>query len=172
MEQKKESAVIGIIMGSSTDWETMRHADEILKEFSIHYECQIVSAHRTPDRMSEYAKSASDRGMEVIVAAAGGAAHLPGMVAAYTHLPVLGVPVQSKTLGGIDSLLSIVQMPAGIPVGTLSIGRAGAVNAALLAIAITSLNRPRLQAELQSFRTRQTNAILAANLHSETSDSV
>ena len=156
--------VIGVIMGSTSDWETMRHAEETLQQFSVGYECQVVSAHRTPDRMRDYARAAAGRGLEVIVAAAGGAAHLPGMVAAHTTLPVLGVPVQSHALHGIDSLLSIVQMPAGVPVGTLAIGRAGAVNAALLAVAIAALSRPALGAELEAFRARQTAAVLEATL--------
>ena len=156
--------VIGVIMGSASDWETMQHADATLREFAVPYECRVVSAHRTPERMREYARSAAQRGIEVIVAAAGGAAHLPGMVAAYTTLPVLGVPVQSRTLHGIDSLLSIVQMPAGVPVGTLAIGRAGAVNAALLAVSIAALSRPPLRAELDAYRARQTAAVETAEL--------
>src|SRR3954451_5481253 len=126
----------GVIMGSKSDWETMRHAAEVLREFGVPHECRIVSAHRTPDRMSEYAKSAEGRGIEVIIAGAGGAAHLPGMTAAHTLVPVLGVPVESKALKGMDSLLSIVQMPGGIPVGTMAIGTAGARNAALFAVAM------------------------------------
>ena len=156
--------VIGVIMGSASDWETMRHADATLCEFSLPYECRVVSAHRTPERMRAYARQAAARGLEVIVAAAGGAAHLPGMVAAYTSLPVLGVPVRSHALHGVDSLLSIVQMPAGVPVGTLAIGRAGAVNAALLALSIAALSRPSLRAELDAYRTRQTAAVEAAEL--------
>ena len=157
-------AVIGVIMGSASDWETMRHAERTLREFPVAYECRVVSAHRTPERMREYARGAARRGLEVIVAAAGGAAHLPGMVAAYTTLPVLGVPVQSHALHGVDSLLSIVQMPAGVPVGTLAIGRAGAVNAALLAVSIAALTRPALRAELEAYRARQTAAVEAAGL--------
>ena len=156
--------VIGVIMGSASDWQTMQHADSTLREFSVPYECRVVSAHRTPERMREYARQAAGRGIEVIVAAAGGAAHLPGMVAAYTTLPVLGVPVQSHALHGVDSLLSIVQMPAGVPVGTLAIGRAGAVNAALLAVSIAALHRPPLRAELDSYRARQTAAVESAEL--------
>ena len=156
--------VIGVIMGSASDWQTMQHADETLRQFSVPYECRVVSAHRTPERMREYARTAAERGLEVIVAAAGGAAHLPGMVAAYTTLPVLGVPVQSHALHGVDSLLSIVQMPAGVPVGTLAIGRAGAVNAALLAVSIAALARPALRAELEAYRARQTAAVEAAKL--------
>jgi len=159
-----EAPVIGLIMGSTSDWETMRHADETLQQFGVAYECQVVSAHRTPDRMRHYARTAAGRGLQVIIAAAGGAAHLPGMVAAHTPLPVLGVPVQSHALQGIDSLLSIVQMPAGVPVGTLAIGRAGAVNAALLALAVVALGRPRLRAELEAFRARQTETVLQATL--------
>src|SRR5256885_7755621 len=136
--------LVGVIMGSKSDWETMAQADQILSEFGIAHECQIVSAHRTPMWMAEYASSASARGLEVIIAGAGGAAHLPGMVAAQTLLPVIGVPVESAALKGMDSLLSIVQMPGGIPVGTLAIGKAGATNAALLAIAILALSRPEL----------------------------
>ena len=156
--------VIGVIMGSASDWETMQHAEATLREFPVPYECRVVSAHRTPERMREYAQAAARRGLEVIVAAAGGAAHLPGMVAAYTTLPVLGVPVQSHALHGIDSLLSIVQMPAGVPVGTLAIGRAGAVNAALLALSIAALSRPPLRAELEAYRARQTAGVEAAGL--------
>ena len=159
--------VIGVIMGSASDWETMRHAEATLREFPVPYECRVVSAHRTPERMREYAQAAARRGLEVIVAAAGGAAHLPGMVAAYTTLPVLGVPVQSHALHGIDSLLSIVQMPAGVPVGTLAIGRAGAVNAALLALSIAALTRPALRAELEAYRARQTAAVEGAELPRE-----
>jgi 5-(carboxyamino)imidazole ribonucleotide mutase len=159
-----EAPLIGVIMGSTSDWETMRHAEETLQQFSVDYECRVVSAHRTPDRMRDYARAAAGRGLQVIIAAAGGAAHLPGMVAAHTPLPVLGVPVQSHALQGIDSLLSIVQMPAGVPVGTLAIGRAGAVNAALLAVAVVALSRPALRAELEAFRARQTDAVLAATL--------
>ena len=156
--------VIGVIMGSASDWETMQHADETLRGFSLPYECRVVSAHRTPERMRDYARQAAGRGIEAIIAAAGGAAHLPGMVAAYTTLPVLGVPVQSHALHGVDSLLSIVQMPAGVPVGTLAIGRAGAINAALLALAIAALSRPPLRAELEAYRARQSAAVEGAKL--------
>jgi len=162
-----EAPLIGVIMGSTSDWETMRHAEETLQQFSVAYECQVVSAHRTPDRMRDYARAAAGRGLQVIIAAAAGAAHLPGMVAAHTALPVLGVPVRSHALQGIDSLLSIVQMPAGVPVGTLAIGRAGAVNAALLAVAVVALGRPRLRAELEAFRARQTETVLHATLPPE-----
>ena len=149
-------------MGSQSDWETMRHTAETLDALGIEHETKVVSAHRTPDLLFEYASSAQERGLEVIVAGAGGAAHLPGMTAAKTALPVLGVPVESKTLKGVDSLLSIVQMPAGVPVGTLAIGRAGAVNAALLAAAIVARGRPALAGRLQAWRREQTDAVLAA----------
>ncbi|MDX1498358.1 MAG: 5-(carboxyamino)imidazole ribonucleotide mutase [Woeseiaceae bacterium] len=151
---------VGIIMGSRSDWDTMRHAAETLESLGIEHETRIVSAHRTPDLLFEYADAAAGRGLEVIIAGAGGAAHLPGMTAAKTRLPVLGVPVQSKTLSGLDSLLSIVQMPAGVPVGTLAIGRAGAVNAALLAAAIVANGDPDVAAALDAFRRRQTERVL------------
>src|SRR5687768_14893306 len=141
MAAQAAAPLVGVIMGSKSDWETLRHAADILEQFGVPHECQIVSAHRTPDWMNEYAKSAESRGLEVIIAGAGGAAHLPGMVASQTVLPVLGVPVQSKSLSGLDSLLSIVQMPGGVPVGTLAIGQAGAKNAALLAIRILATTR-------------------------------
>jgi 5-(carboxyamino)imidazole ribonucleotide mutase len=144
--------LVGVIMGSRSDWETLRAADEVLTQFEIPHECQIVSAHRTPAWMAEYAGSAAGRGLEVIVAGAGGAAHLPGMVAAHTVLPVIGVPVQSAALNGLDSLLSIVQMPKGVPVATVAIGAAGAANAGLLAVAILATSRPALRARLQSYR--------------------
>jgi len=144
--------LVGVIMGSKSDWETMSHADTVLSEFGIAHECRVVSAHRTPTWMAEYAASASGRGIEVIIAGAGGAAHLPGMVAAHTVLPVVGVPVQSAALNGLDSLLSIVQMPKGVPVATVAIGPAGAANAALLAIAILATSRPDLRAKLQAYR--------------------
>ena len=146
-------------MGSKSDWETMRHADQILTEFGVPHECAITSAHRTPEWMAEFASSAELRGIEVIIAGAGGAAHLPGMVAAHTLVPVLGVPVESHALKGMDSLLSIVQMPGGVPVGTLAIGKAGATNAALLAIAILSNSRPGLREALRAFRERQTEKV-------------
>jgi 5-(carboxyamino)imidazole ribonucleotide mutase len=149
------SPLVGVIMGSKSDWETLRHAAEMLKQFAVPHECHVVSAHRTPDWMNEYAKSAESRGLEVIIAGAGGAAHLPGMVASQTVLPVLGVPVQSKSLSGLDSLLSIVQMPGGIPVGTLAIGEAGAKNAALLAIRILATTRPELRDRLKAFHADQ-----------------
>ena len=151
-------------MGSKSDWETMRHADEILTEFGIAHENKIVSAHRTPLLLAEFASSAEGRGLEVIIAGAGGAAHLPGMVAAQTLVPVLGVPVQSRALSGQDSLLSIVQMPAGIPVGTLAIGNAGATNAALLAVAILANTRPELREKLRQFRADQTARVLGDTL--------
>jgi 5-(carboxyamino)imidazole ribonucleotide mutase len=149
-----EAPLVGIIMGSKSDWETMQRADEILTEFGVPHECRIVSAHRTPGWMVEYASSAASRGLEVIIAGAGGAAHLPGMVAANTVLPVIGVPVQSAALNGLDSLLSIVQMPKGVPVATVAIGAAGAANAALLATAILATSRPALRARLEAHRDR------------------
>ena len=154
-----EAPTIGIIMGSQSDWETMRHAAEMLDRLGVAYETRIVSAHRTPDRLYSYAKGAAERGLKVIIAGAGGAAHLPGMAASMTRLPVLGVPVESKALSGMDSLLSIVQMPAGIPVGTLAIGKAGAANAGLLAAAILATGDPALAARLDEFRQRQTDGI-------------
>ena len=147
-------------MGSKSDWETMRHADAILTQFDVPHENKIVSAHRTPELMAEFARTAQERGLEVIIAGAGGAAHLPGMVAAQTLVPVLGVPVQSHALSGQDSLLSIVQMPAGIPVGTLAIGKAGATNAALLAVAILASTRPELREKLGQYRADQTARVL------------
>jgi len=153
-------ALVGIIMGSRSDWDTMRHAAETLTALGVPSETRVVSAHRTPDLLFEYCESARERGLEVIIAGAGGAAHLPGMAAAKTSLPVLGVPVQSRALNGLDSLLSIVQMPAGIPVGTLAIGRAGAVNAALLAAAILAGARPEVRAALERYRADQTRQVL------------
>jgi len=144
--------LVGVIMGSQSDWDTMRQADEILTRFDVPHECQIVSAHRTPAWMAEYASTAAARGLEVIVAGAGGAAHLPGMVAAHTVLPVIGVPVQTAALNGLDSLLSIVQMPKGVPVATVAIGAAGAVNAGLLAVAILATSRPALRTRLEAYR--------------------
>ncbi len=154
------AAVVGVIMGSRSDWETMRHAVETLEELEVPHETKVVSAHRTPDLLFEYAASAEERGLRVLIAAAGGAAHLPGMAAAKTALPVLGVPVESKALKGLDSLLSIVQMPAGVPVGTLAIGRAGAVNAALLAAAIVGLSDEGVRERLARRRAEQTQAVL------------
>ena len=156
--------LVGVIMGSQSDWETMQHACATLEEFGVAFESRIVSAHRTPDILAAYAKEARSRGLEVIIAGAGGAAHLPGMAAAYSTLPVLGVPVQSKALNGMDSLLSIVQMPSGIPVGTLAIGKAGAVNAALLAISILSIKRPDLERKLEEFRAAQAARVLKDRL--------
>lgn len=156
--------LVGVIMGSKSDWETMRHAEEVLTRFGIPHESEIVSAHRTPEWMAGYARSAIGRGLEVIIAGAGGAAHLPGMVAAHTILPVLGVPVETQTLKGLDSLLSIAQMPAGVPVGTLAIGKAGATNAALLAIAILANSRPELREKLQAFRDEQTESVRSERL--------
>ena len=147
-------------MGSKSDWETMLHAAETLKSLGVAYETKVVSAHRTPDLLFEYAETARARGIQVIIAGAGGAAHLPGMVAAKTSVPVLGVPIQSKALSGMDSLLSIVQMPAGVPVGTLAIGRAGAVNAALLSAAIVGANEPKILAAVEAYRARQTKIVL------------
>jgi 5-(carboxyamino)imidazole ribonucleotide mutase len=154
-------ALVGLIMGSKSDWETMQHAAQMLDALGVPHETKIVSAHRTPDLLFEYAESAESRGIQVIIAGAGGSAHLPGMAAAKTTLPVLGVPVESKALQGIDSLLSIVQMPAGVPVGTLAIGKPGAINAALLAASIIALQRPELRERLREFRAEQTNAVLA-----------
>ncbi|MBU2606833.1 MAG: 5-(carboxyamino)imidazole ribonucleotide mutase [Alphaproteobacteria bacterium] len=156
------SPKVGIIMGSQSDWPVMHHAAAILDEMGIAHEARIVSAHRTPDRLVEYAKAAKGRGLKVIIAGAGGAAHLPGMTAAMTPLPVLGVPVQSKTLSGLDSLLSIVQMPRGIPVGTLAIGEAGAANAGLLAAAIIALEDKHVAAKLDAYRATQTDAVAEA----------
>jgi 5-(carboxyamino)imidazole ribonucleotide mutase len=154
-----ERPLVAVIMGSKSDWETMRHADETLAGFGVPHECRVVSAHRTPVLMAEYASAAEARGIQVIIAAAGGAAHLPGMVAAHTLLPVLGVPIESRTLKGVDSLLSIVQMPRGVPVGTLAIGTSGAVNAALLAIAILSNHDAALRERLLAWRTEQEHKV-------------
>ncbi len=155
------AALVGVIMGSRSDWETMRHAVETLEALGIECESQVVSAHRTPDLLFEYAAGAEERGLQVLIAGAGGAAHLPGMTAAKSALPVLGVPVESKTLKGMDSLLSIVQMPAGVPVGTLAIGRAGAVNAALLAAAILARSDAGIRERLGRYRAEQTESVLA-----------
>ena len=154
-----DTPLIGIIMGSRSDWETMRHGAEILTELGIAHECKVVSAHRTPDRLYDYAKTAADRGLKAIIAGAGGAAHLPGMAASMTRLPVLGVPVESKALKGMDSLLSIAQMPAGVPVGTLAIGVAGAKNAALLGAAIIGTHDEAVAARLDAWRQAQTDAV-------------
>ena len=159
MTHQDDNPQIGIIMGSQSDWETMSNAHDILHELGIAHETRIVSAHRTPDRMVDYAKTAKERGLQVIIAGAGGAAHLPGMVASMTSLPVLGVPVESKALSGMDSLLSIAQMPGGIPVGTLAIGTAGAKNAALLGAAIVALQDGDVDAALQSYRAKQTESV-------------
>jgi 5-(carboxyamino)imidazole ribonucleotide mutase len=158
------TALVAVIMGSTSDWDTMKNAADVLEEFGVAHERKVVSAHRTPDLLFEFAKSAEARGVEVIIAGAGGAAHLPGMCASQTVLPVLGVPVQSKALSGIDSLLSIVQMPAGIPVATLAIGAAGAKNAALLAISILANSRPELREKLHEFRRKQTQTVLDSEL--------
>lgn len=158
---ESEQVLVGVIMGSQSDWETMKHAAQTLSALAIPHEVKVVSAHRTPDRMFEYADSAIDRGLEVIIAGAGGAAHLPGMVAAKTALPVLGVPVKSRALNGVDSLLSIAQMPAGIPVGTLAIGDAGSTNAALLAAAILGIKYPQVRRALEEFRQSRTDAVLS-----------
>jgi 5-(carboxyamino)imidazole ribonucleotide mutase len=155
---------VAVIMGSTSDWETMRHSVETLREFSVRVEAKVVSAHRTPELMAQYARDAAGRGIQVIIAGAGGAAHLPGMVASHTRLPVLGVPVESKVLRGVDSLLSIVQMPAGVPVGTLAIGAAGAKNAALLAVSILALHDESLREALEGFRQDQTASVLKAEL--------
>lgn len=159
-----QEPLVGVIMGSKSDWETMRHADETLAEFGVAHECRIVSAHRTPEWMRQYAQEAEGRGLEVVIAGAGGAAHLPGMVAAQTTLPVLGVPVESRTMKGLDSLYAIVQMPAGVPVGTLAIGSAGAKNAALLAIAILANTRPELRQRLHAFREQQARGVMEDGL--------
>lgn len=159
-KKQKTSVSVGIIMGSQSDWETMVHAADTLKALGVSFEAEVVSAHRTPLKLKDYALSAESRGLKVIIAGAGGAAHLPGMAAAMTLLPVMGVPVQSKTLDGIDSLLSIVQMPAGIPVHTFAIGRAGAINAALAAAAILALSDKKVATQLEKFRTKQTQAVL------------
>ena len=153
--------MVGVVMGSKSDWDTLRVAAEKLTEFGVPHECRVVSAHRTPQWMCEYAQSAEERGLEIIIAGAGGAAHLPGMIAVQTVLPVLGVPVQSKALNGMDSLLSIVQMPAGVPVGTLAIGQAGAANAALLAIRMLASSRPELRQKLHEFQRQQAASVLA-----------
>ena len=155
------NALVGIIMGSRSDWETMQHASETLESLGIAHEVKVISAHRTPDLLQEYAASAIDRGLQVVIAGAGGAAHLPGMTAAKTRLPVLGVPVESKALKGMDSLLSIVQMPAGVPVGSMAIGKAGAINAALLAAAILATHDDELAVALDAYRKDQTDTVLA-----------
>ena len=163
-ENNDKTPIVAIIMGSTSDWETMKNASDILADFGVEHKCKVISAHRTPDLLFEFAKSAESRGIEVIIAGAGGAAHLPGMCASQTVLPVLGVPVQSKALSGMDSLLSIVQMPAGIPVGTMAIGTAGAKNAALLAVSILANSRPELREKLREFRWNQTQNVLDSEL--------
>lgn len=160
-------AQVGVIMGSKSDWETMQNAVATLQDFNVPHEMRIVSAHRTPAWMIEYAESAEERGLQVIIAGAGGAAHLPGMVAGHTLLPVIGVPIQSRALNGMDSLLSIVQMPAGVPVATMAIGRAGAVNAALFAVAMLARSQPALRDALQAFRARQAEEVMSMSLDSD-----
>jgi 5-(carboxyamino)imidazole ribonucleotide mutase len=159
-----DPCLVAVVMGSQSDWSTMHHASDLLREFGIQSEAKIVSAHRTPDLLVEFAKQAAHRGLQVIIAGAGGAAHLPGMLAAYTHLPVLGVPIESRVLKGVDSLLSIIQMPAGIPVPTLAIGEAGAKNAALSAVSILALQNAQLREKLLEFRRQQTEQVLNARL--------
>ena len=156
--------LVGVIMGSKSDWDTMTHASQMLESFGVAHESRVVSAHRTPGLLTEYAATAEERGIEVIIAGAGGAAHLPGMVAAQTVVPVLGVPIESHALKGMDSLLSIVQMPGGVPVGTLAIGKAGAINAALLAVSILSSHRPELREKLRAWRAQQTDTVLKTEL--------
>ena len=163
-ERGTPEPLVGVVMGSASDWETMRHASETLERFGVAHESRVVSAHRTPDLMAAYAKEAEARGLEAVIAGAGGAAHLPGMIAAHTTVPVLGVPVESRALKGMDSLLSIAQMPAGVPVGTLAIGRAGATNAALLAVAILANTRPSLREDLRRFREEQAERAAGSEL--------
>ena len=163
-QQSIRNPLVAVIMGSKSDWETMRHADETLTEFGVAHECHVMSAHRTPQLASEFSGAAASRGIEVIIAAAGGAAHLAGVMAAHTILPVLGVPMKSDALNGMDSLLATVQMPAGIPVGTLAIGKPGAINAALFAVAILANSRPQLRAKLEEFRRRQEQIVRAVTL--------
>jgi 5-(carboxyamino)imidazole ribonucleotide mutase len=164
MSSQTSKPLIGVVMGSKSDWDTMRHASEMLARFQVPHESRIISAHRTPQAATEYASGASKRGMKVIIAGAGGAAHLAGVLAAHTVLPVLGVPMESQVLRGIDSLLSTVQMPSGIPVGTLAIGKPGATNSALFAIAILALDRPDLRERLEAFRAEQTEKVLNETL--------
>lgn len=164
MAETKSSALVAILMGSSSDWETMRHCAEMLDQLQVPNESHILSAHRTPDATADFARKAADRGIQVIIAGAGGAAHLAGVVAGYTWLPVLGVPMQSQALHGLDSLLSIAQMPGGVPVGTLAIGTAGAKNAALLAAGIIALHDKKIRQNLQAFRKKQTESVLAARV--------
>jgi 5-(carboxyamino)imidazole ribonucleotide mutase len=160
MSASSEAPLVGVVMGSKSDWETMTQTSQTLSALMVPHECRIVSAHRTPDWMAEYAKSAEERGLELIVAAAGGAAHMPGMIAAHTVLPVIGVPIKSSMLNGVDSLLSIVQMPAGVPVATVAIGNAGAVNAALLAASVLGAKHPEIRERLRAWRNQQTQAVL------------
>ena len=164
MGSETTTPLVAVIMGSKSDWETMRHADETLTEFAVAHECRVMSAHRTPQLAAEFSSTAASRGVEVIIAAAGGAAHLAGVIAAHTILPVLGVPMKSDALNGMDSLLATVQMPAGIPVGTLAIGKPGAINAALLAIAILANSRPELRAKLEQFRKQQEQQVRSVTL--------
>ncbi|MGE5547511.1 MAG: 5-(carboxyamino)imidazole ribonucleotide mutase [Solirubrobacterales bacterium] len=170
MAETSTAPLVGIIMGSQSDWDTMRHAAQVLAELGVPYETRVVSAHRTPQRLYEYAVSAKSRGLKVVIAGAGGAAHLPGMTAAMTTLPVFGVPVESKALKGKDSLLSIVQMPGGIPVGTLAIGKAGATNAGLLAASVIALMDPALADRLEAWRERQTASVAAAPVDADNPD--
>lgn len=165
-DDQRGAALVAVVMGSSSDWETMRHAAELLEELAVGHVCLVLSAHRTPLRMATFGREAAERGLEVVIAGAGGAAHLPGMLAAHTHLPVLGVPVESRALQGVDSLLSIVQMPRGVPVGTLAIGPSGAANAALLAVSILALSRPELRARLIAYREEMAAASEASTLPS------
>lgn len=164
MSSETTTPLVAVIMGSKSDWETMRHADETLTEFGVAHECRVMSAHRTPQLAAEFSSTAASRGLEVIIAAAGGAAHLAGVIAAHTILPVLGVPMKSDALNGMDSLLATVQMPAGIPVGTLAIGKPGAINAALFAIAILANSRPELRSKLEEFRKRQEQQVRSVTL--------
>jgi len=164
MPTDNTTPLVAVVMGSKSDWETMQHADQTLTKFGVPHECRVMSAHRTPQLATEYSASASARGIEVIIAAAGGAAHLAGVIAAHTILPVLGVPMKSEALNGMDSLLATVQMPAGIPVGTLAIGKPGAINAALLAVAILANSRPELRSMLQQFRDEQEQQVRAATV--------
>jgi len=163
MQPSTGQALVGVIMGSKSDWETLQHCSSTLEKLGIAHEVEVVSAHRTPDKLFQYAETAAKRGLRVIIAGAGGAAHLPGMCASKTHLPVLGVPIQSRTLNGVDSLLSIVQMPAGIPVGTLAIGQAGAINAALLAASILAHDHPAIRKAYDAFRSEQTDKVLQSS---------
>ena len=167
MSQASAPPLVGVVMGSRSDWTTLQRAAEVLDQFGVPHACEVVSAHRTPEKLTDYAKSAADRGLRVIIAGAGGAAPLPGMLAAQTHLPVLGVPVESAVLRGIDSLLSIVQMPAGVPVGTLAIGPAGAANAAVLAVSILALDDATLRGKLLAYRAEQTARVLREDLTGE-----